>query len=94
MVADPLTKGMKHDGMDSVMRGQSIDLTPTKLKACETEGDIQVNIGDQTNLTAVHSWVQSIMPPFERRMAQATASKTGGRCTCRPSKFLFLFGGC
>jgi hypothetical protein len=49
MVADPLTKGMKHDGLDSVMRGQSIDLTPTKLKACETEGDIQVNLGDQTN---------------------------------------------
>ena len=47
--SQPLTKGMKHDGLDSVMRGQSIDLTPTKLKACETEGDIQVNIGDQTN---------------------------------------------
>ena len=49
MVADPLTTGMKHDGLDSVMRGQSIDLTPTKLKACEIKGDMRVNLGDENH---------------------------------------------
>ena len=46
MLADPLTKGMKHDGLDRVMQGLPVDLTPTKVKECENEGDMQVSIGD------------------------------------------------
>ena len=36
MVADPLTKGMKHQGLESVMSGQAVDLPPEKSKVCET----------------------------------------------------------
>ena len=35
MLADPLTKHMRHAGLDSLMLGQDQDLTPTKEKGCE-----------------------------------------------------------
>ena len=35
MLADPLTKGMRHEGMELLMTGNTVSLIPTKEKACE-----------------------------------------------------------
>jgi hypothetical protein len=37
MLADPLTKGMRHLGLEKLMTGAEVCLTPTKYKVCETE---------------------------------------------------------
>ena len=37
MLADPLTKGMKHLGLDRLMAGHPVSLIPTKDKVCESE---------------------------------------------------------
>ena len=42
MLADPLTKGMKHAGLDFLMSGNSVSLIPTKEKECENEDETTV----------------------------------------------------
>jgi hypothetical protein len=37
MLADPLTKGMRHIGLEKLMTGAEVRLIPTKYKVCETE---------------------------------------------------------
>ena len=37
MLADPLTKGMKHAGLDAFLQGFPVDLTPKENKVCENE---------------------------------------------------------
>ena len=39
MLADPLTKGMRHFGLDQLMEGQAVSLIPTKHNECENKDD-------------------------------------------------------
>jgi hypothetical protein len=44
MLADPLTKGMKHAGLNLLMGGGSVSLIPTKHNECESKDEITMDM--------------------------------------------------